>query len=83
MLAMVRSMLQDDLEDSLQPLDVPVTVMRADRDALSKQAWARHLADRPGGEFVDVPDASHAFPFDHPEALVNAVRSISRRSGHG
>ncbi|MGW5361170.1 alpha/beta fold hydrolase [Actinopolymorpha pittospori] len=83
MLAMVRSMLKDDLEESIQRLDVQVTVVRAELDDLSTRAWARHLADRPGGEFVEVAGASHAFPFDHPDALVHAVRATSRRSGHG
>lgn len=73
--AMTRSMLGDDVEPWLGATPVPVTVVRGSLDALSTPAWAARLATRPGGELVEVPGVPHAFPFDHPEALADAVRS--------
>ena len=80
LVAMTLSMLRDDPERWLGATSVPVTVVRGSLDALSTPAWARRLAVRPGGELVEVPDVPHAFPFDHPEALADAVRSTLTRT---
>ena len=79
-LRMWRSMLKDDPEEMLRTLDVPLTVVRGDRDALSTRAWARRLADRPGGDLVEVPDATHAFPYAHPGDLAEAVTITLRKA---
>lgn len=70
---MVRSMLADDMEVWLRYIDIPVTVVRGEREPLCSAEWAAKLADRPGGRLVTVPGAVHAFPYDRPAAMADAV----------
>lgn len=80
LIAMTLSMLRDDVERWLGATQVPITVVRGSLDALSTPTWASRLAARPGGALVEVPGVPHAFPFDHPEALADAVRSTLVRT---
>ncbi|MET9021724.1 alpha/beta hydrolase [Actinopolymorpha sp. NPDC004070] len=75
MLAIVRSMLADDPEKTLARVHVPMTVVRGEDDRLCTEQWARRLADRPGGSYVRVEGGMHAFPYDRPEALADAVKA--------
>lgn len=79
MLAIVRSMLADDPEEALARVHVPTTVVRGEHDRLCTERWARRLADRPGGSFVSVEGGMHAFPYDRPEALAEAVKAYLPR----
>lgn len=79
-LAMTISMLDDDIETSLRHADVPTTILRAEQDALSTEAWVRRLAATADAEYLAV-SGNHTFPFDRPEELVGAVREyIEERS---
>ncbi|MPY81086.1 MAG: alpha/beta fold hydrolase [Actinophytocola sp.] len=81
--AMVASMLADDPEHWLVQVDAPVSVLLGNRDVFVTGRWVRRLADRPDAALTRVPGGTHTFPFDHPEALVSAVRAIAERTERG
>jgi pimeloyl-ACP methyl ester carboxylesterase len=70
----LRSCLDTPLERLLDPVAAAVTVVRGDRDPLSRPAWAAELAERGDGSLVTVPGGSHTFMYTQPELLVRALR---------
>lgn len=73
MLRMMLTMLEDDPEQCLQEVGIPVTIVRGRRDAICTPEWAQWLAELTGGRLIEVPGAPHAFPYQQPDALVAAV----------
>lgn len=69
LLRLFRSMLADDLEDTLRHVTCPVTVIRGERDPLCTREWARALGD----EFVEVAGLPHAFPYQKPSVWVDSM----------
>ena len=70
----LRSCLGTALEPLLDPVTADVTVVRGERDPLSRHTWAAELAERSGGSLVTVPGGSHTFMYTRPDLLVRALR---------
>jgi pimeloyl-ACP methyl ester carboxylesterase len=67
-------MLTDDIEATVARVACPVLVIRGERDPLCSPEWARHLADGPERGLIELPDVPHAFPYQAPQAFVDALR---------
>ena len=64
-------------DHALRGLDVPVEVVRGERDRISPADWCATLA----GEYVtEVLGAGHMVPLTHPDAVVTAVRRVLARA---
>lgn len=86
-LGTLRDALADRIEDKLPAVRVPVLIVNGERDPVSPPAWGERLArltgSRVGGvgaRCVVVPDAAHAVPFSHPEALAAQIAVLARVS---
>lgn len=80
-LAMARSMLHDDLQTTLDQLNVPTTIARGERDALCRREWAIDLAiGASSGWYDELPDVPHAFPYVLPGLVVDVVLGALERT---
>jgi pimeloyl-ACP methyl ester carboxylesterase len=70
LLHLAKSMLADDLEETLGRVSCPVTVIRAQHDPICTPEWARQLA----GDHVEVPGLAHAFPYAAPTAFADVLK---------
>ena len=67
MRALWRLAAPDRIERRLSRIQVPLTVVRGSRDALSRADWAAALAGAaPAGRLVELPGAAHMTPQTHP-----------------
>jgi 2-hydroxy-6-oxonona-2,4-dienedioate hydrolase len=74
----LKYLVADPMEDRLSRVDIPVVVVRGDRDRIVSAAWAEWMARAlPHGRLVTVPDAAHAVNFGHPEPVAAAVRTLA------
>jgi pimeloyl-ACP methyl ester carboxylesterase len=65
-----RSLLADRPEDKLPRVDVPVLVVRGERDGFITREWAEEVAAlAPHGRFVSVPGVAHAVNYTAPGEL--------------
>lgn len=79
-LAVLPSMLAYRVEDDLPALEMPVTVVRGERDPIARSEWTRTIASAAlGVRFVDVPGAPHVVMLSHPHAVAREVRRLSSR----
>jgi pimeloyl-ACP methyl ester carboxylesterase len=68
------------LEDALDDITVPTTVVVGGRDRVVSPNAQRSLAGRiAGARLVELPDAGHLIPHHQPERLAEIVRSASFR----
>lgn len=77
-----RLMLRDlkDLEPAVATIAVPTIVISGGADHVVPAAVGARLAESiPGADFRLVPGARHLLPFDHPDEIAAAVRSLSGR----
>lgn len=58
-----RYMLNDHIEDTIRNCNVPVCIIRGQKDAIVPLDWARSLADVANGEFAEVPHSPHVVQF--------------------
>jgi pimeloyl-ACP methyl ester carboxylesterase len=73
LLTLVRSVLNDDIENTLRRVTCPVLVIRGERDPLCTPEWVRQLAR--GHDLVELPGLPHAFPYQAPTAFADALGS--------
>jgi pimeloyl-ACP methyl ester carboxylesterase len=74
LLHLTRSMLADDLEETLNRVRCPVTVIRAERDPICTPGWARRLARDADRDHVELPGLAHAFPYEAPTAFATVLK---------
>lgn len=68
MTALWRRTAPDPIDERLRRVDVPVVVVRGERDALCPRDWAVRLAgSAPRGRFVELPGAAHMTPQTRPD----------------
>jgi pimeloyl-ACP methyl ester carboxylesterase len=80
-LATLRRAMAHRLDEVIPSLDVPVTVVRGEADALAPRAWAERLVRlAPRGRLEEVPGVAHSPNWSAPEALAAAIRAAS--GGH-
>jgi pimeloyl-ACP methyl ester carboxylesterase len=73
------SMLRDPVERKLPLLDVPVAVVRGERDPICGEAWAETAASlAPGGRLVVVAGAAHAVHWTHAGAVARIVHELQQ-----
>ncbi len=65
-----------DVRDDLAGLSIPSIVLHGEYDSLFPVSVGRELAHRLDAEFRVVPDAGHALPLTHPDAVLSAVRAL-------
>ncbi len=66
-----------DVRKQLSQLDIPTRVVHGSNDTLLDPENARYLVNHlPNAELVCVEGAGHALPVTHPDAIVDAVRSL-------
>lgn len=65
-------LLHDRLEGRIAGLPVPVLVVRGTRDPIVSLSWTRLLAERAGGEALEVP-GPHVVMYTAPEAVAAAI----------
>lgn len=68
--------LRDRPESKLPRIDVPVLVIRGERDAITTRAWAARCALLARGTFASIPAAAHAPHFSHPNETAQLVSSF-------
>src|SRR5690606_20336429 len=64
--------LRDRLEERIALVEAPVLVVRGTRDPIVSQAWSRLLAERAGGQVVEVP-GPHVVMYPSPEPVAAAI----------
>ena len=68
---------RDRVDERLCRVDVPVVVVRGERDALCPHDWAAHLARcAPRGRLVELPGAAHMTPQTHPDDVAALVGEL-------
>jgi pimeloyl-ACP methyl ester carboxylesterase len=68
-------------EDMLSGVTVPTLVVAGDRDGFTPPERSRAIAAAvPGAELLEIPNASHTAPIEHPQLVSSTVREfLSRR----
>jgi pimeloyl-ACP methyl ester carboxylesterase len=68
-------------EDMLSGVTVPTLVVAGGRDGFTPPERSRAIAAAvPGAELLEIPNASHTAPIEHPQLVSSAVRDfLSRR----
>jgi 2-hydroxy-6-oxonona-2,4-dienedioate hydrolase len=73
--------LRDPLEAKLPRVQIPVLVVRGERDPIAPQAWAEEVAHLlPYGRLAVIPGGAHAVNYSTPERLVRVLRPFLRAS---
>ena len=71
------AVLTHNTHSALPRIACPTVVLAGDSDLLIRPANATALARRiPGAELQVLPQAGHAFPLEHPDALPEAIRRV-------
>lgn len=79
-LATLRGMLEHRMEDRLPYVDVPVLVVRGERDRVAPESWTRRLAAlAPQGRAVTVPGAAHVAMYSHADRVADLVLAHAAR----
>jgi pimeloyl-ACP methyl ester carboxylesterase len=73
----VRSAREVAIERLLPALSCPVTVVHAERDAITSHAYAARLASAAAGELVVVPGATHSWPYDDAARFVALIDRLT------
>jgi len=82
LLVTARSALRDRPEEKLPAVEIPVLVLRGERDALTSHAWAEECAMlAPRGTFVSVAGAAHAPHFSHPGLVAAYIERFLAECG--
>jgi pimeloyl-ACP methyl ester carboxylesterase len=69
------AMLRHRIEERLPDVDVPVLLVRGEKDHVAPADWAELLATTaPRGRVVTVPGAGHAVMYDHAREVSDLVR---------
>ena len=77
MAALWRRTADDPIDERLRRVDVPVIVVRGERDALCPHDWAMHLAGcAPQGRLVELAGAAHMTPQTRPADVAELVREL-------
>jgi pimeloyl-ACP methyl ester carboxylesterase len=77
MAALWRRTADDPIDERLRRVDVPVIVVRGERDALCPHDWAVHLAGcAPQGRLVELAGAAHMTPQTRPADVAELVREL-------
>ena len=76
--------LGDRPEEKLPRIEMPVLVLRGDRDATTSRSWAERCARLAlDGRFIPIPGAAHAAHYSHPRQVARLVLSfVSELADH-
>jgi len=80
-IAMLSAAGQHSAEDMLRDVTVPTLVIAGGRDGFTPPERSRAIATAiPGAELLEIPNASHTAPIEHPQLVNLAIRDfLSRR----
>jgi pimeloyl-ACP methyl ester carboxylesterase len=68
---------QEDDEERRRRISVPCLAVAFEHDIDSPPRHAeRAVALVPGGRFVEIPDATHMGPFEHPDAVTTTLTTF-------
>lgn len=74
---MMRGMQEHTSADLHEHYDVPLVAIPGGKDWATPTRILRRLADRaPHGRMVEVEDASHVLPIEHPEVVIAQTREV-------
>ena len=80
MVGLWRSASPDRIEERLNEVTVPVTVVRGARDRLCDADWAAVVAAAaPAGDLVEIPGAAHMTVQTHPKEVAAVLRDVLAR----
>jgi pimeloyl-ACP methyl ester carboxylesterase len=74
--AVIRSALTVHLEDVLDRVAAPLSVVYGDQDMVSSYEYAAALAAGPGRRLLVVPGAAHSWPYRDPTRFVEVARGL-------
>jgi pimeloyl-ACP methyl ester carboxylesterase len=74
--AVLRSALDVRLEDVLTDVDAQVTVIHAERDAVTSHGYAAWLAADSGRSLIVVPDATHSWPYADESRFATTMEEL-------
>lgn len=79
--AMLAAAGQHSADDLLPAIQVPVLVIAGSRDGFTPPERSRAMAAAiPGAELLEIPNASHTAPIEHPRLVDETIRDfVSRR----
>jgi 2-hydroxy-6-oxonona-2,4-dienedioate hydrolase len=81
LVAEVRSMVRDRIEDDLPRLAVPTLLVRGEHDAVAPRRWVDEAARRVGGRrVVEIPWWGHAVNYSAAGPLVEAIAPFLRET---
>jgi pimeloyl-ACP methyl ester carboxylesterase len=70
----MRSMIADRIETKLPRVAAPTLLMRGKRDTVSPRKWnSKALAMLSEGQFVEIPDGTHAVHYGQPRAVAEKI----------
>lgn len=76
--AVLRSALEVRIEDLVDDVSARLTVVHAERDAVTSHAYAARLAIDHGGTLVVVPGATHSWPYADERRFGDLVERLLR-----
>jgi 2-hydroxy-6-oxonona-2,4-dienedioate hydrolase len=69
--------LKDHIEDHLPKIEVPVLIVRGERDPICRADWAERLTELlPRGRLVEIPKVAHTLVYTAPMELAAATRAF-------
>jgi 2-hydroxy-6-oxonona-2,4-dienedioate hydrolase len=69
--------LKDHIEDHLPNIEVPVLIVRGERDPICRADWAERLTRLPPrGRLVEIPKVAHTLVYTAPAELAAATRTF-------
>lgn len=70
--------LEQPVERRLPLVQIPMLVVRGERDAVVPEPWAAHAADLLHARLVTIPKAGHAVNYNSPRQVARVVRAYIR-----
>ncbi|NQX37063.1 alpha/beta hydrolase [Herbiconiux sp. VKM Ac-2851] len=76
----MRGAMRLHLEEELQHVHVPATIVHTGHDPLTTREWARQLAAGAGARFIPLDDQPHSWPYGDPTGFADLIEEMCRES---
>jgi acetyl esterase/lipase len=77
LVGVVRSALATPIEELLPDVTSRLTVIHAERDAITSHAYAARLAGRDSGRLLIVPGATHSWPYRDEDRFTDTIAKLT------